>query len=294
LKSIVFGGSGFLGSHVADALSDAGHEVILFDLRASKYCRPDQRMIEGDILDKKQVLAAIEGCDFVYNLGGIADLDDASTRPGDTVIQNILGNTILLDTCVALGIKRYVYASTVYVYSEKGGFYRCSKQASETYVEEYQRRYGLDFTILRYGTLYGPRADQRNSIYRYLRQALIDKRIVASGTGEELREYIHVRDAARLSVEILDPKYANTRMIITGHQSICFRDLLNIIRDVFNDHVTITFTGVSNHAHYKATPYSYTPKTGYKLTSNQFTDLGQGLIECIEEIDSETKEQDTI
>ena len=67
---------------------------------------------------------------------------------------------------------RYIYASTVYVYSRDGGFYRCSKQAAEHYVEEYQRSYGLDYTILRYGSLYGPRSDHRNGLYRIVKNAL--------------------------------------------------------------------------------------------------------------------------
>ena len=208
MKAIVFGGSGFVGSHVADILSEAGHQVKIFDLKSSPYLRPDQEMISGDILNKQLVEEAIHGCEVVYNMAGIADLDDASTRPLDTLTQNVLGNTIILEACVSAHVKRFIYASTVYVYSDKGGFYRCSKQASETYIEEFQRQYGLDFTILRYGTLYGPRADERNSIYRYLYQALKDGKITVPGTGEEYREYIHVRDAARLSLEILDEKYA--------------------------------------------------------------------------------------
>jgi len=160
LKSIIFGGSGFVGSHVADALADAGHQVVIFDLKPSPYLRPDQEMIEGDIANRDLVRKAVKGCDIVYNMAGIADLDDASTRSVDTIYRNIMCNAIILEACVDAEIKRFIYPSTVYVYSEKGGFYRCSKQAAETYVEEFHRQYGLDFTILRYGTLYGPRADQ--------------------------------------------------------------------------------------------------------------------------------------
>jgi len=287
LKSIIFGGSGFVGSHVADALADAGHQVVIFDLKPSPYLRPDQEMIEGDIANRDLVRKAVKGCDIVYNMAGIADLDDASTRSVDTIYRNIMCNAIILEACVDAEIKRFIYPSTVYVYSEKGGFYRCSKQAAETYVEEFHRQYGLDFTILRYGTLYGPRADQRNSIYRYLYQALTQGKIVTSATGEERREYIHVRDAARLSLEILDEKYANTRLTLTGHQSIYFQDLINMIGEILNDKVEIVFTKPLNSAHYEMTPYSYVPKTGYKLTSNLFTDLGQGLVECLAEIHSE-------
>ena len=287
LNTIVFGGSGFVGSHVADALSDAGHEVKIFDLKPSPYLKPDQEMIIGNIIDSEVVQNAVQGCDYVFNFAGIADLDNALTKPVDTVLMDIYGNTVILEAAVNVGCKRFIYASTIYVYSEKGGFYRCSKQASETYIEEFQRRYGLAFTILRYGTLYGPRSDQHNSIYRYLHQALTKRRITVPGTGDEHREYIHVRDAARLSLEALDEKYANQRITLTGHQAICFRDLLNMINEILNHKIEIIYTGKKNIVHYQLTPYSYIPKVGYKLTANQFTDLGQGLLECLAEIDNQ-------
>ena len=290
MKTIVFGGAGFVGSHLADALSEAGHEVTIFDLRKSPYQKFSQENVIGDIQDQEQVFAVVQQSDVVYNLAGIADLDDAGTRPIETVRRNILGNTIILDACARAKIKRYIYASTIYVYSEKGGFYRCSKQACEMYIEEFQRKFGLEFTILRYGTLYGPRANEKNPIYRYLKQALTEKKITVIGTGLERREYIHVRDAAKLSVEILDPKFANLHVTLTGHQSIYFKDILNIIVEIMGNRVKIMYKENPNtlEGHYEMTPYSYSPKVGYKLTSNLFTDLGQGLIEIMTEIDNGT------
>ena len=294
MKTVVFGGAGFVGSHLADALSEAGHEVTIFDLRKSPYKRSGQKNIIGDIQDQEQVFAVIQQTDVVYNLAGIADLDDAGTRPIETVRRNILGNAIILEACTRAKIKRYVFASTIYVYSEKGGFYRCSKQACELYIEEFERKFGLEFTILRYGTLYGPRANEKNSIYRYLKQALTEKKITVFGSGFERREYIHVRDAAKLSVEILDPKFANLHVTLTGHRSIYFKDILNVISEIMGNRVEIVYKENANalENHYEMTPYSYTPKVGYKLTSNLFTDLGQGLIEIMTEIDNRQSNRD--
>lgn len=283
-KAIVFGGAGFLGSHIADALSDTGYGVKIFDLKKSSTLRDAQEMIIGDILDEDAVSRAIEGCDYVYHLAGLADLDDASTRPSETVIKNILGTALLLEISRKASIERFVYASTIYVYSNKGGFYRCSKQAAELYIEEYQKRYGLDFTILRYGTLYGPRANEKNSVHRYINQALKENCITYSGTGEEIREYIHVRDAAKLSVEILSEDYRNDHIIITGHHPMKFKDLLEMINEIMNSGITFTQINAENNAHYSLTPYSFAPKIGRKLTSNCYTDMGQGLLECIDEI----------
>jgi len=285
MNVIVFGGSGFLGSHVADALSEAGYHVKIFDIVPSPYLRSDQEMIVGNIQDSNLVHESIKDCDLVYNYSGIADIDDADKKPIDSVLLNIYANTIVLEACLREKCKRFIYASTVYVYSKNGGFYRCSKQSAELFIEEYQRKHNLDYTILRYGTLYGPRSDERNSVYRYIYQALTDGKIIASGDKKASREYIYVKDAAKLSVDILDKSYCNTHVTITGQHPIRYHDLLSMINEMMND--TIEIVNVSKDGstvHYSLTPYSYVPKVGYKLTSNKYTDLGQGLLESIAEI----------
>ncbi|OGW84715.1 MAG: NAD-dependent epimerase [Omnitrophica bacterium RIFCSPLOWO2_01_FULL_45_10] len=285
MKAIVFGGSGFLGSHVADTLTEDGYDVVIYDLKPSRYIKSNQRMIIGDILDEDKVKDSVKGCDYIYHFAGIADLDDAGTRSLETIVQNVQGTVVLLEAAKTAKAKRFIFASTVYVYSDKGGFYRCSKQSAELYIEEYQRRYGLGYTILRYGTVYGPRADRRNSVYRYLRDGLSKKKIVCPAHGEEMREYVHVRDAARLSADILSDKHENKYIIITGHHPMKFKEFLFTIREIMGDGIEIEF-GTPNTAHYNLTPYSFTPKVGYKLTSDCYVDLGQGLLECINEIHS--------
>jgi len=284
MNTVVVGGAGFLGSHVADALSARGHAVTIFDLKASPYASGTQRVVVGDILDGQAVADVLRGADAVYHLAGIVDLDDAATKPLETVQQNIAGTVILLSEAVRAGVKRFVYASTVYVHSNLGGFYRCSKQAAELYIEEYQRRSGLDYTILRYGTVYGPRANQRNSIQRYLRQACTEDKITFNGTGEEMREYLHARDAARLSVDILGDAFRNQHVIITGPHPMKTRDMLDMIQEILNRSVTIEFAETRNDVHYTRTPYSFTPRIGNKLLSTSYVDMGQGLLECLHEM----------
>lgn len=183
MKAIVFGGSGFVGSHVADALTEAGHEVAIYDLCPSQHLRSMQKIVVGDILDAEAVGRAMKGQEVAYNFAGLAELEEGLVRPLDTVYQNVLGNSILLEAACKEGIKRYVFASTIYVYSQAGGFYRVSKQAAELYIEEYQRRSGLDYTILRYGTLYGRRANDRNSVHRYLKQPFSSAGWSTTGTA---------------------------------------------------------------------------------------------------------------
>ena len=147
MEVCVLGGSGFVGSHVCDHLSKAGHKVRIFDLVESKWRTTSQEMIVGDLMNSDSLMGAIRGCDVVYNFAGLADLDNGLQEPLLAANQNVVGNILALEACMSHGIRRYIYASTVYVYSRAGGFYRCSKQSAEIFIEEFQRTFGLDYSI---------------------------------------------------------------------------------------------------------------------------------------------------
>jgi UDP-glucose 4-epimerase len=281
MKIVVFGGSGFLGSHVADALTDAGHNVTIYDIRPSPYLTDAQKGIIGDILDSAKVEKTVHNADVVYNFAGIADINDASQKPLDSVKYNILGNSIILEACHKAKIKRYVFASSLYVYSKAGSFYRSTKQACELLIENYHEAFGLSYTILRYGSLYGPRADDRNFIYRVIQQALTEGKIAREGDGEEIREYIHVLDAAKGSVDILSEEFANQHVILTGQQQMKIKDLLMMIKEMLDNKVKVEFLPASKNHHYEITPYSFAPKIGKRLTSRTYLDLGQGILDSI-------------
>ena len=284
MKIIVFGGAGFLGSHVADVLAERGHEVLIYDLKRPDGLNIGQAYVSGDINDQTAVDIAMRGQDIVYNFAGIADIDKAKSLPLDVVRTNILGNVILLDACVKHNIRRFVFASTLYVYSKAGSFYRSSKQASELLIENYNERYGLNFTILRYGSLYGPKANEDNWIYRILKQALIEKKISRKGDGEELRDYIHVYDAARLSVDVLADEYVDQHVIITGAQQIKVKDLMIMIKEMLNNKIELEFEPVASNEHYEMTPYTFNPKLAKRIQGSNYVDLGQGILDLISRI----------
>ena len=284
-KIIVFGGSGFLGSHVADKLSHSGYNVSIFDKVESNFILNNQKMIKGNIINSEEVNNAMQGIDYVYNFAGLADIEESKKDPLGTVEQNILGNSIILNSCINNDIKRYIFGSTVYVYSNLGSFYRISKQACENYIEHYQQVYNLNYTILRFGSLYGPRSDIRNGIYRFIYQALKNKKIEWNGSKNALREFIHVEDAADCAVKILDSKYINQHLILTGHQSLTINNLFLMIQEILSkENITFNFLESSNNEHYKTTPYIFSPKFGKKLNPDNYIDLGQGLTQMAEEI----------
>lgn len=280
----VIGGSGFIGSHVADQLSEAGYGVRIYDRVASPWARPDQEMIVGDLLDVEKLQAAVAGAQAVYNFAALADLNQALDQPLKTVEINVLGNVQVLEACRRNNVKRFVYASTVYVYSREGGFYRCSKQAAEHYVEEYQRAFGLDYTILRYGSLYGPRADVGNGLLRIVRQALESGVVRYQGSPDALREYIHVEDAAQASVAALGDEFRNQSVVLTGQEPMRVVDLLKMLAEILGKPDAVEFIPGEQTGHYVRTPYAYQPKLGRKYVPPMHVDLGQGLLQLIDEV----------
>ena len=287
MKITVLGGSGFVGSHVADKLTEAGHKVIIFDLKKSKYLKKNQQMIVGNILNKKLLEKAISKSDVVYNFAAIADIDQSISLPVETAKVNILGELNVLELCKKHSIKRHIFASTIYVYSLSGNFYRCSKQASESFIEEYNKLHNLNYTILRFGSLYGPRSDKTNGIYRIIRSALKKKKIVYEGNKKAIREYIHVEDAADSSVKILNSKFKNKHLILTGQRPKKVYDVMKMIAEILGLNKKFEFKNISTSGHYIKTPYTYTPKIARRFSQKIQIDLGKGLSQLIKEIKKE-------
>lgn len=294
MKVVVFGGAGFLGSHVADELSRRGFDVTIFDNRHSTYLKSDQKIVVDSILEREKVEQTLESCDYAYNFAAIADIEDARHNPIETLEINILGTANILDACRKSGVKRFIFASSVYVYSDLAPFYRSSKQACELIIEDYQKTFGIDYTILRYGSLYGKRANEFNFIYKIIKQAIEEGKIVRKGDGEEIRDYIHVLDAARCSVDILSEDFANECVMLTGTQSTKIKDLLNMVREMFHGEIKIEYLPISEVGHYEITPYTFRPKVAKKYVSNYYYDLGQGILDMIYDIYSHSNKDSEI
>ena len=284
---LVTGGSGFLGNYTAEALTEAGYKVKIFDLQASPYLTKDQEMIIGDVTDLEALKEASKDCDYIYHIAGIADLDEARGNPLGTGSVNIQGTINALEAAKENNIKRFVFASTVYVYSDRGSFYRVSKQACENYIETYNQVHGVPFTILRYGSLYGRRAGPTNGIHKLIHSAMESGEIVYYGDENAMREYIHITDAARLSVDILDEQYENRHMILTGNERLKVVDIMRMIAEMLPNKPELKFGEEEMAGHYVMTPYTYNPSLGQKLVKNDHIELGQGILDCIAEMHEE-------
>jgi len=285
-RVLVVGGSGFLGSHVADELTEKGYEVTIFDQKKSTWINDNQKFIESDLLNREHVIKSLEGFNFVIHFAGIADIGESKEKPLETIETNIIGTANLLEGCRKNKIEKFIFASSVYVFSKYGSFYGKSKQACELLIEEYQNEFNLDYIHVRYGSLYGPRAQEWNGLKKYISEIIKNKQIDFSGNGEEKREYIHVKDAAIMTASLLESNEKNIAVNITGHQVISTLDLFKLIFEVLQLEEKINLSKESNVvSHYKISPYSFQPKESKKLVPKKFIDIGQGVLEIIHEIE---------
>ncbi|MEK6569431.1 MAG: NAD-dependent epimerase/dehydratase family protein, partial [candidate division NC10 bacterium] len=180
MKILVTGGAGFIGSHVVDALVREGHEVVVVDdlsMGRRDHVHPAARFHQVDIRqrDAMEKVFRAERPELVNHHAAQGNLRRSMTEPSFDASVNILGSLILIELSLAYRIKRFVYISSGgAVYGEPQRLpvdedhpirpmsaYGVSKHSVEQYLEMFRSEQGLDYTILRYANVYGPRQDPR-------------------------------------------------------------------------------------------------------------------------------------
>jgi len=289
INVLVLGGSGFLGSHVADELSKRKYNVIIYDKVPSRWANKNQKIIIGDLSNYNKINKIIKKTQIVYNFAGISSLNHALKYPLETIKQNILANAEILELCIKNKVERFVYASSIYVYSEKGSFYKCSKQAAESYIQEYSNIMNLNYTILRFGSLYGPRSNYSNGLYKIIYDFFRFNKLSYFGTKKTLRKYIYIKDAAQVCVDILKNKYKNSIIEISGRKKISLFKVLKLLSKILNYKDKLFFENLDNPNHYEETPYTFKIKHGIKCYSKNNTEFSTAIQELAKEIKSDIK-----
>lgn len=290
MRIVVFGGSGFLGSHVVDKLVSDGHEVTNFDCVLSRYQTSNFETVIGSILDLPSVNSILEGVDAIYHFAGIADIGTANSDPLKAMAVNTLGTLNLLEACKTNSVSKFIFASSLYVHSREGGIYRCSKMAAEELIYEYNQQHGLDYVVLHYGSLYGPRSGLENGLHRIVEEAMRTGRVRYSGHRDTLREYIFVEDAAESTVKMLDPFFSNSCITIAGSQSQRIADVLGIIAETIGITREVEFTEQYYAGHYVRTPYALRRPASRKYTPPLQTDFAHGILKLVEQFDTEPQQ----
>lgn len=233
MKTLVTGGSGFIGSHVVDKLIEAGHEVRVFDLKEPH--RKDVEFLRGDIISKGDINKAMKNMEAVYHIAAFSNIDLVKDNPLTTIEYNILGTAYLLEECRKEGIKRFIFASSVYVYEEKGHLYTTSKLASEMICKNYNALYGLPYTILRYGTAYGPRSRNLDVISIFVKRALEGEKMVIFGSGDQRRHFIYIEDLAEGNLAALQDIAKNQTYNLGGMRPITIKEVAETVKKLIGN-----------------------------------------------------------
>ena len=282
MRILITGGSGFVGSQLADYLSAKGHKVTIYDLKKSKWLNSKQIFIQGSLFSKN-LIKAIKNQDVIYNFAAISDIDEATKYPMKTAKTNIIGTLNILELIKNKKIKRFVQASSIYVNSNSGSFYRCSKKASEEFIEEYSKLYGIKYSIIRYGSIFGERSDLRNGVYKLIYLGVKNNKISYYGFKESIRRYIHVQDVCKGSLKILGKKYENSHILLTGNKDIKVIDLMKIISEILKIN-KIKFRNEKISGHYVKTPFTYKSKKSKYLKLNNMMNFKKSINNLITNI----------
>ena len=289
-KILVFGSSGFLGQHLVSLLKK-DNEIIQFDINSPEDSISDSNFIQGSILDTELVLTAAKDVDIVYHFAAMTDLDIVNNNPAKAIEVNIAGTSNILDACIKEKVERFIFSSSVYVYSQFGGVYKSTKQACELLIEDFDKMHGLNYTILQLGSVYGPGAKQTNLISRLIKEALTTDQFQHSGSGVEERQYIFVKDVVNASINIANSQYKNKKVILLGSESVRISQLMEMISSQLEKDIYKIFKKDGYGIHYKSSPFQTDPKGAiyYKLESP--TPLKDGLRETIKFIQEELSNQ---
>lgn len=252
MKILVTGGAGFIASQIADAFIKEGHQVVILDDLSTgfeKNINSKAKFVKANICDKSlDKLFAEEKFDVVNHHAAQMDVRRSVKDPEFDATTNILGTINLLQNCVKYGVKKFMFASTGgAVYGEQDYFpadekhnqqpkspYGISKLAVEKYLYFYNSEHKLNYTILRYANIYGPRQNpfgEAGVVAIFSTRLLKGEQPIINGHGKQTRDYVFVGDVVKANVLTLKDEVSDVYNIGTGIETDV-NQLFNYINDI--------------------------------------------------------------
>ncbi|HEV7665824.1 MAG TPA: NAD-dependent epimerase/dehydratase family protein [Chloroflexota bacterium] len=242
MRILVTGGAGFIGSHVADGFRQAGHEVaVVDDLSTGNRANldPSIKLYQKDIRDEslEDVFKDFRP-EVVDHHAAQSNVPASMADPVYDASVNVLGGLNLLKLSAAHGVRKFIYISSGgAMYGEPDpqdlpvvetapvrplSPYGASKQALEAWLGVYQRTFGLDYTVLRYGNIFGPRQSIREEgavVAVFATRMAADQPVTIDGTGEQTRDFVYVGDCVTANIAALERGSATSFNIGTGQET---------------------------------------------------------------------------
>jgi UDP-glucose 4-epimerase len=242
MRIVVTGGAGFIGSHLVDAFIAGGNDVVVIDnLWAHgggrrENLHPRASFVHMDVRDEsvKRIFHEVKP-DLVCHHAAQHSVAIGARDPQFDANVNIVGMLNVLDAAVAAGTRKVIFASSAATYGDVTKMpvdenapqrpvspYGISKMVTEHYLRFYQSEHGLDYTVLRYGNVYGPRQDPNGEagvIAIFCAKFLNRDGVRLDWDGEQSRDYVYVGDVVRANVAALTHGAAETYVIGTGKRT---------------------------------------------------------------------------
>ena len=255
MKVLVTGGAGFIGSHVADRLFAAGHEVRVLDNFSSgrrenlSGAAREAEVVEADVRDLDAVRAATAGCDAVVHLAALVSVQASIADPLASLEINARGTLNVLLAAREGGVGRFVYASSAAVYGPGGESpnredeaaapispYGADKLAGEAYCGAMWGAFGLETVVLRYFNVFGPRQDPASEyaavIPRFAQAFQAGRPPTIYGDGEQSRDFVFVEDVARANLLALEAPAAGLVANSARGEAVTLNHVVDELRDL--------------------------------------------------------------
>src|ERR1044071_7715839 len=256
---LVTGAAGFIGARTSEFLIKEGHTVAgvdnlneTYDPRVKEYRLKKLQALPGFTfhrldISQKSVIDYFRDQQFdgVINLAARAGVRASVKDPWAYVETNMIGSLNMLELCRATGTKKFIVASTSSIYGENPPYptpesassseplqpYAASKKGAEAMAHAYHHLYGIDVSVVRFFTVYGPAGRPDLSIFRFVKWISEGQPVRVNGDGEQSRGFTYIDDIARGVIAALKP--LNYEIInLGGHEVITINNLIKLIEDV--------------------------------------------------------------
>lgn len=311
-RYLLTGCAGFIASKVADLLLEAGHHVVgvdslndAYDPRLKQWRlsrlqpRANFRFHHVDICDRAalETVFAAEGSQppfaAVINLAARAGVRASVVNPWVYYQTNVEGTLNLLDLCRRFGVPKFLLASTSSLYGKHNATpyqedadtnrplspYAASKKAAEALTHSYHHLHGLDISISRYFTVYGPADRPDMSIFRFIRRIAEDEAIIVFGDGSQSRDFTHVDDIAAGTVAALKPLGYEV-INLGGGRVVSLREVIDRIAALLGKSPRIEYRPA--HPADVPTTWADVSKAARLLDWRPKVSIEEGLRRCVE------------
>ena len=253
-KCILFGGNGFIGSHLAERLVHDGFEVKIFDtfntgMHNLDSIIKDIEIFRGEFLNKNDLSAALKNVELVFHYISTTNPVTAVNNPIFDVESNIIGSIRLFQTAIENKVERIIFPSsggTIYGPVEEDLIkethplnpvnpYAISKLTIEKYLDYFKYSFGMDYFILRYSNPYGERQNplgNQGVIPIFLNKIKNNEPPVIYGDGSAIRDYIYIDDAIDATMAVLNSDTKETLFNVGSGQETSINQLLSVMSDV--------------------------------------------------------------